>query len=636
MAVLSVQGIGKTYGTDVILEDINFVVNEGDRIGLIGRNGAGKTTLFRILSGALHEDGGQLTLGKDLKIGCLDQMPNYGDLTVFSYCLEAFSDVLALMARQNALESEISDYGHRHLEPPATLMEEYGRILEILEHSNGYAYESEIRGTLKGLGFDDSQFPLEAERLSGGQKSRLNLARLLLTRPDIFLLDEPTNHLDMSSVNWLESYIKKSGKTFILISHDRYFLDQICGRIMEIENRKLLECKGTYSDFIRFKDALYETLTREYENAISEYERQEDIVRKMKQHGTEKLVKRAQSREKILDKMELPDKPFRLNEAAKLTLKIKRKTGQDVLRIENAVKRFDELTVMDGLSFDVFAGDRIGLIGPNGTGKTTLLKAICHQLLLDDGRIVYGTNVEPGYYDQDLKAIKASNNLIEEVSDMDPKLDTTVIRTLLGAFLFKGDDVFKLMSDLSGGERARMSLIQLMLSGANVLMMDEPTNHLDISSREVLENALLNFEGTLLAVSHDRYFLNRICNRILVLDNGMITEYMGNYDYYLEKSLEASELDEEDAILDSRTKTQIKDDKRKEREKMQEARKIRQTLAELEKSIAVSEGEISKLEELLCSEDVYTDFEKARRIHSEIELIKSQLAELYERWESLL
>lgn len=635
MALIQLSQIIKSYGVDPILTGIDLIINPGDRIGLIGRNGAGKTTLFRILSGRLSYDTGTMQTAKDCRVGYLEQMPDYGDMDVYTYCLGAFEDILALHQLRTDLEHQMTEAA-AHGEVPEDLMHAYSHTLDVLANGSGYSYDSEIKGMLRGLGFNDDQIKQKACELSGGQKSRVNLARLLLSRPDLYLLDEPTNHLDMASVRWLEGYIRKSTQTFVIITHDRYFLDQVVDRIVEIENGKSLECKGSYSEFVRFKDAVYENLMNQYENAMEEYGRQEEIVRRMKQHGTEKLAKRAKSREKVMDRIVIPDKPLKYNEVAKLKLKACSKTGYDVLSAEGVSKSYGDRTLFENLSFQLYAGERIGLIGPNGCGKTTLFKLISGSLRPDDGAIRLGQHVKFGEYDQDLTPLSMDHTLIDEISDENPKLDTTDIRSLLGAFLFKGDEVQKQMKDLSGGELARVRLLRLMLEGSNVLLMDEPTNHLDIASREVLESALDSYDGTIVAISHDRYFLNRVCTRILSFEDGQLVEYLGNYDYYVEKTEELAEMDRIADEGPTKTKTQIKDERRKEREKSQEVKKIRQTIAQIETLIATSESKIGELEVMLCDEAIYSDYEEAGRIHGEISRIKNELAGLYEEWETLV
>lgn len=637
MIALSCSNITKSYGIDVILENISFTIETGDRIGLIGRNGAGKSTLFRIITGEIPNDSGDIYKAKDLTIGYLEQAPDIqSDDNLFDYCLPVFKDIIDMETRLRSMEQEIADLSAEHQSAPESLMDEYSHLLEDFSNKNGYGYKSEIRGVLKGLGFNEEEIQRPVRVLSGGQKSRLNIAKLLLKKPDVLLLDEPTNHLDIQSTNWLESFLSGYPGTLIVISHDRYFLDEVVNRIFEIENTKLLSHKGSYSEFAKFKRARYEEQLKVYESQQKEIQKQEELIRKFKQHGTEKLAKRAQSREKRLDQIERVDKPMWLDERAHIHLSTQIKSGNDVLHVKDMAMSFPNTPLFENLNFDIYKEERIGLIGPNGIGKTTLFKILLDQITATAGQFKLGHHVMPGYYDQDQSDLNPNNNIVEEISDANPSLDVVEIRTLLGAFLFKGDDVFKNVGQLSGGEKGRVALLKLMLSKANFLLLDEPTNHLDISSKEALEDAVLGYDGTLLAISHDRYFLNRVCTKIFEMQADGMKIYYGNYDYYKEKIKQAQTLSEVDLNTPAKTKTQIRDERKREKEAAAEARKLKKAQEQLELDIHTAEEQIEAYEAELCLESVYSDPEKSQEIHVKLTEVRAKLDELYETWEQLI
>lgn len=638
MISISCTDITKYYGIDLILENISFTVSSGDKIGLIGKNGAGKTTLFNILAGELSYDSGNIFYGKDVSIGYLKQHHELdSELTLFDYCYQVFDEITALEQQIRALEHEIATVSVEHGDIPDHLSEHYHSLTQAFENQDGYAIKSQVQGVLKGLGFTEDAFERKVNTLSGGQKSRLNIARLLLTKPDILFLDEPTNHLDINAIVWLEGYLKNYNGTIILVSHDRYFLDQVTNKIIEIENHGILEHKGSYSDFMNFKRLRRETMEREYEKQQKVIDKQEEIIRRFKGHGTEKLAKRARSREKALEKVERVDKPTVDTRRAKIKFTSKQKSGYEVLMVKELSKAFDDKTIFKNVDLSVYANDIIGLIGANGVGKSTILKILTEQMPANSGTIKIGHNVILGYYDQDQSNLTEKNTLFDEISDEVPLFNNTEIRTLLGSFLFHGDEVFKEVSSLSGGERGRLSLLKLMLSKANFLLLDEPTNHLDIPSKEALEEALEAFEGTILLVSHDRYFLNKVCSKICHLAEDGVTEYLGNYDYYLEKQAAslAEKEDQKDAAP-TKTKTQIKDERKKEKERKAEEKRRKQEFQKIEDDIHTIEHEISKLETDMCDESLYNDHEKVLVITDQLEKLKAQLELLYEKWESFL
>lgn len=637
MIALSCSNITKSYGIDVILKDISFTIETSDRIGLIGRNGAGKSTLFKIITGELSNDSGDIYKAKDLTVGYLEQAPEIeSDENLFEYCLPVFQDLIDMENKLRDMEQEIARLSSESQAAPETLMDEYAHVLEDFNMKNGYGYKSEIRGVLKGLGFDEDEIRKPVRVLSGGQKSRVNIARLLLKKPDILLLDEPTNHLDIQATNWLEGFLSSYPGTLIVISHDRYFLDEVVNRIFEIENTQLLSHKGSYSDFAIFKRARYEEQLKAYEAQQKEIQKQEDLIRKFKQHGTEKLVKRAQSREKRLDHIEKIDKPMWLDERAHIHLSTQIKSGNDVLRAENLAMAYPDTPLFENVSFDIYKEERIGLIGPNGIGKTTLFKILLGQVEALEGTFKLGHHVMTGYYDQDQSDLNPDNNIVEEISDANPNLDVVQIRTLLGSFLFKGDDVFKNVGQLSGGEKGRVALLKLMLSKSNFLLLDEPTNHLDISSKEALEDAVLGYDGTLLAISHDRYFLNRVCTKIFELQPDGMKIYYGNYNYYKEKIKQAQLQDTEQEEKPQKTKTQLRDERKREKEAAAEARKLKKAQEQLEIDIHTAEEQIEAYEAELCLESVYSDPEKSQEIHQKLTEVKEKLDELYETWEQII
>lgn len=630
MSVLSCKGLEKTYIIDTILEDINFNLEYGDRVGLIGLNGSGKTTLFNILSGSLERDNGDIFIQRDVKIGYLRQHIKIdSEKSIFEDCLEVFSNIIKMEENLRVLEEKIAS-GSKNGDSKVLEkdMEDYGNLSEKFISLNGYGYKSDIRGVLIGLGFTEEDFDKNVNLLSGGQKSRLSLAKLLLENPDLLLLDEPTNHLDIEAISWLEKFLKDYRGATLIISHDRFFLDNVVNRIFLLENKTIQIYNSNYTKFMERRKKDLEILKNQYVNQQKELKRQEEIVSRFMNYGGARYIKQAQSRQKLLDKIKTLDKPV---EEVKTRIKFdpQIKSGRDVLLIDGIGKSFGDLKLLKDVDLEVYRGERVGLIGANGIGKTTLFRMILGELHQDVGEIKIGHKVNFGYFDQEMKRLHSEKTIIDEVWDANPKLDYYDIRKILSQFLFVGDDMFKEVKDLSGGEKARLSLLDLMLSNANFLLMDEPTNHLDIDSKEVLEDALLDYSGTLFVISHDRYFLNRVCNKILELTEDGVNEYLGNYNYYIEKKNESiiSEVETQE-----RTKTQIKLDRKKEKQIELEERSKRKEISSIEASIEEKETMIEAIDEKLCDKEVYEDLEIIVELSKKREVLKNELEELYERW----
>lgn len=633
MPVLSCSNICKTYIVDVILDKISFSVEDGDKIGVIGLNGTGKTTLFNILAGNISKDSGDMYLQKDMKIGYLEQHTKIeSDKSVYNQCLEVFEDLIIMEDDIRNLENSISMEANKGETPElSVLMEQYGHLSEVFVSLNGYGYKSEIRGVLKGLGFPDIDLDKEVNLLSGGQKSRLSLAMLLLQKPDILLLDEPTNHLDIDAIDWLEKYLKDYKGASLIISHDRYFLDNVVNRIFYLENLKLNIYNTNYTRFMVQRKKDLDILKRQYEDQQKEIKRQEEIISRFMNYGGSRHIKQAQSRQKLLNKMKVIDK-LSTNKTTKIKFEPKIKSGKDVLMVEHINKSFGDLELLNDINFNIYRGEKVGLIGSNGIGKTTLFKIILGQLQRDGGSIELGHHVVPGYFDQEMDKLNLDKTVIDEIWDDNPNLDHHDIRTVLSQFLFVGDDIFKEIKDLSGGEKGRISLLKLMLSKSNFLLMDEPTNHLDIDSKEILEDAILDYEGTLFVISHDRYFLNRVTNKILDLTRDGIKEYVGNYNYYLEKKNEIIyEEDEEEG----KTKTQIRIEKKKEKEIILEERNKRKELIALEELIAVFELELEELDLEFNDPTLYENPAKIIVFTRKREDIESKLENYYNKWMQL-
>lgn len=537
MIVLSCNNLNKSFGIDSILENVNFTVNEYDKIGIIGVNGTGKTTLFKIISGIYGYDSGDIYTSKDCEIGYLEQNTNFhSENTIFEEVLEVFKDVIEMEKYLRNLEHKISEESsNANSTTLEKLMNEYSNKLEAFSDMNGYGYKSEAKGVLKGLGFSDEDMDKPISILSGGEKTRVLLGKLLLKKPTLLLLDEPTNHLDSEAIEWLEVFLKQYKGTVILISHDRYFLDQVVNRIFEIHNKKLKTYNGNYSDFIEASAIEKELELKKFEDQQKDIKKQEESIERLKAFGREKHLKRARSKEKALAKVDVLDKPEAYRKKARIEFNPSVTSGNDVLQLRNVSMGYGERILFKDLNLDIYRGEKVALIGANGIGKSTLFKIIMNEIVPLSGDIKFGTNVNVSYFHQEQKTLNLDNTIIDEIWEDNKQLTQTTLRSMLGAFLFEGEDVFKKISTLSGGERARVAILKLILSNANLLLLDEPTNHLDIDSKEVLEEALSGYTGTIFTISHDRYFLNTVVDKVLVLDENGITEYLGNYDYYIEK-----------------------------------------------------------------------------------------------------
>lgn len=632
--VLSCNNISKEFVTGPVLKDVSFHINDNEKAAIVGINGAGKSTLLKIIINEMSADSGDVFLAKGAAIGYLAQHQNIDtEMTIFDVMLEVKKDILELSDKMRDLEAKMKQAESSALD---AIYEDYSRATHEFELKNGYAYKSEITGILKGLGFDEEDFNRKVNTLSGGQKTRAYLARLLLSKPDIILLDEPTNHLDMKAIGWLETYLKNFNGAVLIVAHDRYFLDGVAEKIIELNNCKATTFLGNYTDYANKKKALREAELKAYLNQQKEIAHQEAVIEKLRSFNREKSIKRAESREKVLDKIERVDKPAEIDASMKISLKPHKESGKDVLNVENLTKSFDEV-LFENISFEIKKGERVAIIGGNGTGKTTLLKIINGLLLPDSGKIKLGTNVEIGYYDQEHQVLNADKNLFDEISDDYPYLNNTEIRNVLASFLFTKDDVFKLVGSLSGGEKGRLSLAKLMLSEANFLLLDEPTNHLDITSKEILEDALNNYEGTVLYVSHDRYFINKTATRILDLTNKQLLNYIGNYDYYLEKkeTVEAALLTD-NAVENEQAEASVnRQNWQMQKEEQKELRKIQNELKKIEDEVANLEDANSKLDEELANPDIAANVGKLMELHKQKEANDERINELLERWEEL-
>ena len=654
--ILSCNNISKSFGTDIILSNCSFNIESHEKAAIVGPNGAGKSTLLKIIVGELPSDTGVVTLAKDTTLGYLAQHQNLtSENTIYDELLTVKQDIIDMENKIRSMEADMNNLTGEALE---NLLNQYTRLNHEFELKNGYAYKSEIYGVLKGLGFTEEDFSLCVNTLSGGQKTRVALGKLLLSKPDIILLDEPTNHLDMEAIRWLENYLLTYNGSVIIVAHDRYFLDKIVSKVIEIERGKTTVFSGNYTAYAEKKKILRNMQLKEYLNQQRNIKHQEEVITKLKQFNREKSIKRAESREKMLNKIELVEKPEELNDKMNITLNPKVVSGNDVLHVEGLSKSFDDNMLFSDISFDIKKGERIAIIGNNGTGKTTMLKIINGIIPADSGKITLGSKVTIGYYDQEQQVLDPDKTLFEEIQDAYPDLNNTQIRNTLAAFLFTNDDVFKYIRDLSGGERGRVSLAKLMLSNANFLILDEPTNHLDMVSKEILENALNNYTGTVLYVSHDRYFINTTATRIIELTNRMTVNYIGNYDYYLEKKdmLTAAALKENgiNNNLDSNslstnakdnlnsanastpsTENNSKADWKQSRELQNKLKKIKNELNKVEARINEIEDRISVIDEESALPEVCSDTAKLLELHKEHVALSEELDTLYERWEEL-
>ena len=637
MIVLSCNNLNKSFGIDSILETVNFTVNEYDKIGIIGVNGTGKTTLFKIISGIYGYDSGDIYTSKDCEIGYLEQNTNFhSENTILEEVLEVFKDVIEMEKYLRDLEHKISEESsNTNSTTLEKLMNEYSNKLEAFSDMNGYGYKSEAKGVLKGLGFSDEDMDKPISILSGGEKTRVLLGKLLLKKPTLLLLDEPTNHLDSEAIEWLEVFLKQYKGTVILISHDRYFLDQVVNRIFEIHNKKLKTYNGNYSDFIKASAIEKELELKKFEDQQKDIKKQEESIERLKAFGREKHLKRARSKEKALAKIDVLDKPEAYRKKAKIEFNPSVTSGNDVLQLRDISMGYGERILFKDLNLDIYRGEKVALIGANGIGKSTLFKIIMNEITPLSGDIKFGTNVNVSYFHQEQKTLNLDNTIIDEIWEDNKQLTQTSLRTMLGAFLFEGEEVFKKISTLSGGERARVAILKLILSNANLLLLDEPTNHLDIDSKEVLEEALSSYTGTIFTISHDRYFLNTVVDKVLVLDENGITEYLGNYDYYIEKKKQVQEMNTVE-VIEEKTKTQLKEEKRKEREQREAEKKNRVKRQNIEKEIEETEAKIEEMDVLLCQEEVYSNPEKSKDVSLQKASLEEKLSALYEEWESLM
>lgn len=633
--ILACQNIEKSFDGVTILQDASFHIEEREKAALVGINGAGKSTLFRIIVGELSPDNGQVILAKGKTLGYLAQHQEMeNELTIYDCLLQVKQHILDMEIRMREMEAEMKHTTGKAL---TKLMDSYSRLTHEFEMENGYAYKSELTGVLKGLGFQEEDFQKQVSMLSGGQKTRVALGRLLLSKPDIILLDEPTNHLDMDSIAWLETYLLNYPGAVFIVSHDRYFLDKVATKIVEIDNGKVSAFTGNYSAYSEKKALLRKAAYQAYLNQQQEIKHQEEVIAKLKSFNREKSIRRAESREKMLDKMEVLEKPVEIDSSMKITLKPRITSGNDVLTVEGLGKSFPPLTLFEDLNFSVKRGERVAIIGNNGTGKTTILKILNEIVPPDTGCFHLGSKVHIGYYDQEHHVLHNEKTIFEEISDDFPKLTNTEIRNLLAAFLFTGDDVFKPIQALSGGEKGRVSLAKLMLSEANFLILDEPTNHLDITSKEILEEALSNYEGTVLYVSHDRYFINKTATRILDLTNQKLVNYIGNYDYYLEKKEELTQIyapDIQEEAVETKTSA-VKLDWKQQKEEQARLRKKENDLKKTEAMIEELETRDSEIDEEMAKPEVATNVAECVRLSKEKAEIAQKLEELYEKWEEL-
>ena len=667
--ILSCSNISKSFGTDSILNHVSFHIEEREKAAVVGINGAGKSTLLKIIVGELAPYEGSVVIAKGKTLGYLAQHQDLDSgRTIYDELLEVKRPIIEMEERLRTLEVNMKRSQGEELE---SLYQTYSRLSHEFELANGYAWKSEITGVLKGLGFLEEEFSKPVSTLSGGQKTRVSLGKLLLSKPDIILLDEPTNHLDMESIAWLENYLLNYQGTVVIVAHDRYFLDRVVTKVVELDNGSSTVFQGNYSAYSEKKAMLRASILKAYLNQQQEIKHQEEVITKLRSFNREKSIKRAESREKLLNKIERIEKPTEVNDAMNITLEPDIVSGNDVLTVRGLTKGFDGQTLFSDVDFEIKRGERIAIIGNNGTGKTTILKIINGILAADAGEIQLGSRVHIGYYDQEHHVLHSEKTLFQELSDTYPNMNNTQIRNVLAAFLFTGDDVFKLIGDLSGGEKGRVSLAKLMLSEANFLILDEPTNHLDITSKEILENALTHYTGTVLYVSHDRYFINKTATRILDLTHNTLVNYIGNYDYYLEKrdtmeqlfsaspavSSKPSENNSQAAAFaasgpvnaaslpwsgdrgnasssdsgDSSGKT----DWKQQKEEQARLRKRQNELKKTEDAIHQLETRDGEIDSLLCQEDVFSDVAKLMELNAEKQSIAGQLEELYEKWEEL-
>lgn len=631
MIVLSVNGLTKSFLSENILENVTFSISDRDKVGIVGDNGSGKTTLFNLLIKDLSADSGDINFAKNINLSILKQNISYtSNKSVYEECLEVFEKIILLEKEIRELEIEM---GNKDLseEEIRKLFDIYESKRHYFEENNGYSYNSKIRGVLFGLGFLEQDFSKSVNNLSGGQKSRLHLAKILLKPSNLILLDEPTNHLDIESIQFLESYLREYRGSCLIISHDRYFLNAVCNKIFSIENKKLKSFNCGYDEYISRREKDFEVNRHLYEKQQKEISRQKEIIQRFENYGNNRFIKQASSRRKLLDKMDLIENPEIYKNSMKLKLVPEVESGKDVLTISDLSMGFNDKILFDEIKLNVYKGDKIGLVGKNGVGKTTLFKIICNNLEAIKGKCDLGARVSIGYYDQEQKTLSNQNTVMDEFWDAYPKMNNFEVRSHLAKFNFFDEDLFKSVGELSGGERARLELLKLMLSKSNFLLLDEPTNHLDIESKEVLENAIVDYSGTVLIISHDRYFLNKVVNKIWYLEDGKITEFYGNYDYFLEKLNEKNEAEEK--II---SKTEIEKEKKKKKEKEKEERAKKQKLKEIENKIFEIEEKIEICNKDIQNPEIFNDKDKFLQIGEDLSRLIKEKEKLYLEWENYL
>lgn len=629
--ILSCNNISKSFGSKDVLKDVSLNIEENEKVSIVGVNGAGKSTLFRIITGEISKDSGSIVYSPKIQLGYMSQMLNLDNSkTIYTELLSVFDNIINLEIEIEKLSKDMELLKGNQL---TSAMNRYSMLNEELEQKDGYSYKSRVRGIIKGLGFKTEDFDLPISALSGGQKTRVSMAKLLLSNPDILLLDEPTNHLDMDSVKWLEDFLRDYKGAIVLISHDRYFIDRVATKIIEIENRRSTIYNGNYTFYCTKKEESREIELKRYIEQQKEIKSQEESIKLLRSFNREKSVKRAESKQKALDKVNKLETPKSLPSKIRLDLTPKATSGNQVLTVKNVSKIFDNRILFNNISFEILRGEKIALIGPNGIGKTTLLKIILSKTPYERGEVKLGSNIAISYYEQEHQSLNVNNTIFEEVHNAYPNLNNTQIRNTLAAFVFLGDDVFKKISSLSGGEKGRVALAKIMLSGSNFLILDEPTNHLDIYSKTILEDALKNYSGTLIYISHDRYFINNTANKILELNKNGVNTYLGNYDYYLDKKkdIPSIEVELEENTINSNKETWIK---KKENEANE--RKVKNKIKNIELKISETEKEIYELDIMLSKQEVYTDHVKAASIYKQKEDAETLLSQLYKEWENLV
>ena len=636
--ILSCQNISKSFGTDEILKNVSFHIEENEKAAVVGINGAGKSTLLKIIMQQETADEGEVVLAKEKTIGYLSQHQDIsGNNTIYEEVLDSKRDIIEMEEKLRLMEQKMNVVSGEQLE---RLLETYHKLNHEFEQKNGYAYRSEVTGILKGLGFAEEEFGKKMSELSGGQKTRVSLGKLLVTKPDVLLLDEPTNHLDIDSVRWLENFLLNYKGAVLLVSHDRYFLDRVVSKVVEIFQHNGYVYQGNYSDYAKKKAAIRAAMMKQYYNQQREIKHQEEVIAKLKSFNREKSIRRAESREKMLDKIERIEKPKEDNTDIHIVLEPNVISGNDVLTAEGLAKAFPPVQLFSGIDFEIKRGERVALIGNNGTGKTTILKIINELVAADAGTVTLGNNVHIGYYDQEHQQLHMEKTIFDEIADAYPNLNNTKVRNVLAAFLFTDDDVYKRIGDLSGGERGRVALAKLMLSDANFLILDEPTNHLDITSKEILEEALRNYTGTVLYVSHDRYFINRTATRILELTGETLVNYIGNYDYYLEKhdqmtALYVKNTESPVSFADSGKDTEQKADWQARKAEQARIRKLENTLKKAEKTIAELEDKIAAIDTECMKPENAVNSAKLGELTAQQEDLRKELEEQYEVWEQV-